>query len=358
MSRIQRFIVTVMGLMVACVLCAVFVVAVIRYREFRAFQAALVPTATPLPMMTYPPTYTPIPTVGTAAALASPTPAAASAQPGETAVAAPATKVAAQAVKATSPEGIAIEKAMGKLQTAETFRFEMDMGMQGDLGSDVPPGYLVDGKMSMLNATGAVKGKDSSFALKGLLAALFGADPAKGVEFMTVSGKSYIRGPMAFLGITDDKWYVSESSEDFGMSGSSSPESMVKEFNSETNMDGIVKTGQETFDGQLCDVYLADTEMTLRSMNSMKDSQIPTSNMTDIQKAETRVWVCADGYFHKLQMEMSGSDPKSPGKKVGMNIFLHMYDFDGAFTLTPPADAQPFKPNLNFNLVTPTPKPF
>lgn len=50
----------------------------------------------------------------------------------------------------------------------------------------------------------ATADKDNHLVFKEMLAALFDADPAKGIEIMSAGGKNYLRGPMPMFGIPDD----------------------------------------------------------------------------------------------------------------------------------------------------------
>jgi hypothetical protein len=61
-----------------------------------------------------------------------------------------------------------------------------------------------DGMVEVISMKGEVVGKNSRIAIGGLFAAFLSGDPQKSTEFITVDGKSYIRGPAPLFGAPDD----------------------------------------------------------------------------------------------------------------------------------------------------------
>ncbi len=214
---------------------------------------------------------------------------------------------------------------------------------QGDFGSEIPPAFVQDGQVALFDMSGAMAGKDSHLVFKGMLAALFGADPAKGIEIMSAGGKTYIRGPMPMFGIPDNDWYVSEGSGNFS-AGVADADDVMSGMEESLNMPGITKSGVEQLDGMNCDVYVADKEATLAALQDLDQaqSQLPTSmDLESLEVAETKIWICADGYFHQLKMTLKGKSKTAPSQTMGMRILAHMYDFNGIVTITPPPNAKP-----------------
>lgn len=67
-----------------------------------------------------------------------------------------------------------------------------------------------------------------------------------------------------------------------------------------------------------------------------------------------KIWICADGYFHQLEMTLKGKSKTAPSQTMGMRILAHMYDFNGTVTITPPPNAKPFKFDMS-GFFTPAP---
>jgi hypothetical protein len=55
--------------------------------------------------------------------------------------------------------------------------------------------------------------------------------------------------------------------------------------------------------------------------------------------AELKFWVCDDGYFHQMRVAIDGADKSNPASKGGIKLAFHVYDFNGAITISAPANA-------------------
>ncbi len=351
MNRIQKLIIAFLGICVLCVFVALFVVGAQTVRQMRAAQNATLPTPSPFPTQVYPSTYTPIPT--------SPPPTAVI-QSGTGGAGSPGAGSKTPRPRATidpnNPAAVAIEASFRKLQDVKSMRFEMEMTMQGDFGSEIPSGFVKDGQAALLGMSGVVADKDSHIVIKGMLAAILGANPAAGIEIMSVDGKSYLRGPIPMFGVLDDQWYIVEGSSKFSL-GITDADQFVSGMEEGLNVPGISKSGVEQLDGLSCDVYVADKQATLAALQDLDQaqSQLPTSmDLNAIDVAETKIWVCADGLFHQLETIVQGKSKNSSAQKMGMRIFAHMYDFNSNIVITPPPNAKPMQLDMP-GFSTPTP---
>ncbi|MBI4670467.1 MAG: hypothetical protein HY741_02195 [Chloroflexi bacterium] len=359
MNTIQKLIIAFMGTCVLVVFVAIFIVGAQTWRQIRAVQIAAQPTPTSLPTNVYPATYTPTPLAATLTPITPPvipTLVLQSDLSGSNSTAIPQTPRPRVTVNPNNPAAVAIEASLRKLQDVKTMRFEIDLSMEGDFGADIPPDLVQDDRATLLGVMGALKNQDSHLVLKGLLSAMFGADPGKGIEFMSVGGKTYIRGPMPMFGVADDKWYVAEGSGSFS-AGVVEPDQVMSGLEDSLNLPGITKSGVEPLDGMSCDVYRADREATIAALQDLDQaqSQLPTTmDLAALEVAETKIWICADGYFHQLQMTVKGKSKDAPTQTVGMQVLVHMYDLNGNVTITPPPDAKPLEFNLS-GFFTPTP---
>lgn len=336
MTRGQKIIIGVMVTLILLTFTAIFLALISLYRQYRAAQIAALPSPTTFPTVVYPATYTPTPTSPSAAS-------GSSAGTSDNRLTATRTVQPRATIDPNNPVAVAFDAAMKKSQTAQQGRFTMEFKMQGDFGSDIPPGFVQDGKVTLLNLSGATKGNDTHMTFKGMLAAMFGADPVKGVEFMTVGGKSYLRGPMTFLGITDDKWYVASGASSF-TPDNASPDQIFSGLEGNLEWDGITLAGTESLDELNCRVYIADKAATLGGIQTMGDAanQLPSNfDIENIQVAETKFWLCDDGYFHQMILNIQAQDNTNPSKTVSINAIVHLYDFDSNFEITPPQNATP-----------------
>ncbi len=336
MTRAQKIIIGVMVCLVIAVSIAVMLAFFNMLRQNRAAQVADMPSPTAFPTVVYPATYTPTPDNKTVTpVLENPS--------GSTANVNAATPRPRATIDPHNPVAVALDAGMKKSQTAKQSRFNMNFTMEGDLGSDIPPGWAQDGKVALIAVSGATKGADSHLAIHGVLAGMLGADPTKGVEFMGVGGKTYLRGPLAFLGITDDKWYVATGASQLSLNNAS-PEQLMAGLDNNPDWTGIRAAGVETLDGMNCKVYIADKAATLDGMKTFGDAtkRFPSDLSADaVEFAETKFWVCDDGYFHQMTLNVRAKNKNKPAETVGMAITVHIYDYAGNFEITPPENATP-----------------
>jgi hypothetical protein len=351
MTRAQKIIVGIMSFLVIVVLVAVMIAFLSLVRQNRAAQVAVMPTATPFPTVVYPATYTPTPNPATTTPVVgnrsgtNPNVGSATAQPRAT-------------IDPNNPVAVAFDAAMKKSQETNQGRFTMDFVMEGDFGSEIPSAYVQDGKVALFALSGKTKDKDTHVALKGMLSAMLGADPVKGIEFITVDGKTYLRGPLTFLGITDDKWYVS-SGESSLTPDNASPDQILSGIEGNLDWQGITAAGTEQLDGLNCQVYVADKFATLGGIKAIGSAtdQLPSDFDPDnVEIAETKFWLCEDGYFHQMTLQIKGKDKNNPSKTVGMSATVHLYDFDGNFEIRAPENAVPLDMS-KFGIMSPTQTP-
>jgi len=348
MSRSQKIIIGVLVALILVTFAGIFVALISIYRQNRAAQIAALPEPTPFPTVVYPATYTAVPTVP------SPTFSAVGGAP-QNGAALNKTPRPRATIDPNNPIAVAMSEAIKKSQAAKQGRFQMQFSMEGDLGSEIPAAYSQDGKVTLLALDGQVKDKDSHISFKGILATMLGANPDVGIEFMSVGGKTYLRGPLVFLGITDDKWYVATGANSFTPENTS-PDQILSEFDGNLNWSGITLVGTEQLDGQNCRVYLADKMTTLGGIQTMSDAtnQLPSNfDLNNIRTAETKFWICDDGYFHQMTLNIQAQNKQDATKTVGLAIIVHMYDFDGNFEIHAPANAIPWDMS-KFLSVTPT----
>lgn len=238
----------------------------------------------------------------------------------------------------------AIRSALEQLAGVETFRMDADVSVTGAppelmMNMNVTPGQPV----SLLHIAGAFDGQDMHMTVGGFMAAFFGADADKGLETIVSDGQSYIRGPVPLLGAPEERWYIAEQSQATLAELPTDPDAFFNDFEN-GDLDGFnfIKTGSEALDSQQCDVYMLEQEAILKAIQEL-DNETASGSMKpeQIDTAEAKVWICADGYFHKAQITITGYTAEMPDQQVGVSVLLHMYDFNGDIAITAPGDAVP-----------------
>lgn len=285
--------------------------------------AATAPTAT-LP----PPTATPLPPTAT------PVPATATAQP----------------VTATQGD---LAAALEKSKELKKYRVTLDITGKGALGQAIP-NASPDQEVALIQMSGEFDNNNSRFVLKGFLATFLGADQAKGIEFISFDGQSYVRGPIQLLGATEDKWYVVPQEQS---SVTRPPLEANQVFDalsgSEGDFSGFTPSGTEQLDGSTCTVYTADKEATTKAIEGLGATQLGAGE-ANIEAAEMKFWACEDGYIRQIQATFSGSEKSEPDQKVNLAMLMRISDINGNFTVTAPQDAVPLQmPALTVPTTTP-----
>ncbi|MEN9933535.1 MAG: hypothetical protein RLZZ387_114 [Chloroflexota bacterium] len=283
------------------------------------------PTATPVP-----PTATPVPPTATPAPpTATPAPAA---QGGDAAA--------------------AITAGLEQVKQADTYRVSMAMSASGNAVQGQAAGG--SGPVQLIAVEGDVAGEDSRLRLSGLFSAFMGADPTTGLEMISVGGTSYVRGPAPLLGAAEAAWYELPADGSSPVSSIEPGQIVGGLTGSDMDLSGFTAAGEEELDGQRCQVYAGDREATMRAFETVGEQGLPgPQGFSEVERAELKFWVCEDGYFHQLVLDMEGL-PEGQTEPVAYTIELRMYDFDADIRVEAPADAQPLQvPGLE--LPTPTP---
>jgi hypothetical protein len=280
------------------------------------------PTPTPSPIPTPRPTATPLPT---------PTqpPAAASAD--------------------------VIQSGLLAATKADSYRIEFSFRTTGPTGGGAPVASP-DGMVEVITMKGEVAGKNSRVEIGGFFAVLLSGDPEKSVQFLTVDGKSYIRGPAPLFGAPDDAWY--ELPADQASSAVTvSPDQVTGSLQQSGNLDlaSFTPGGFETLDGLRCAIFIGDKETTIRLLTGVnQQGTLPfTLKPEEVEQAETRLSICDDGRLHKMTIDLTGT-PAGQTEPTSFSMLIRLYDFNSAIRIVAPTDARPLTPP-SFTLPTPTP---
>lgn len=238
---------------------------------------------------------------------------------------------------------------------ADSYRIELSFKTKGPT-SEGAPVASPDGMVEVISMKGEVAGKNSRTEIGGLFAALLSGDPQKRTQFMTVDGKSYIRGPAPLLGATEDAWYELPA-EQASPAETVSPDQIRGSLQRSSAFDltGFTPGGFETLDSQRCAVFIGDKETTIRLLSGVNEQGTLPSTLKaeEIDQAETRLFICEDGRLHKMTIDVSGT-PAGETEPTSFTMLLRMYDFNSNIRIVAPASARPLAPP-SFVLPTPTP---
>ncbi len=243
----------------------------------------------------------------------------------------PASPTPAPVVK---PFGDLFNDAMAKAKTATKYRMAMsftigatEAGQFKETPFMVLEGYVVDQDMYQVFNGGMMN------------ESLGGAK----IEMIQVGGKSYIKG-MTFMGMADpNKWYLMSDT-----SQSSPPVDPGDMFNMTGQdlkglKDAPKKVGNETLDGQSCEVWSWDMRAYYGNYMNFMTNPDAKKDLGIADKAESKSWLCADGYIHQVSMDIAGHDTANVAEKGSMKILTRMWDFNNAsLSVKAPADAVPF----------------
>lgn len=238
---------------------------------------------------------------------------------------------------------------------ADSYRVEFSFKAKGPT-SDGAPVVSPDGAVELFSVKSEVAGKNSRMEVSGLFAVFLSGDPAKSVQFLTVDGKSYIRGPAPLFGATENAWYEVPADQ-ASSTVTFSPERITAPLEQSGNFDatGFTSGGVETLDGQRCAVFIGDKETTIRLLSGVNEQGTLPSTLKaeEIDQAETRLFICEDGRLHKMTINVSGT-PAGETEPTSLSMLLRFYDFNSNIRIEAPANARPLAPP-SFSLPTPTP---
>lgn len=124
------------------------------------------------------------------------------------------------------------------------------------------------------------------------------------------------------------------------------------------------QAGVETLDGVQCSVYLQDRAAVAQVFLTAIGASGPvTPEQADkfFDRAESKVWVCADDYLHQLELHISTKPQSSSDIPVALDARIHLYDLNGDVQISAPANAVPLPSPTpvpsETPVFTPTPRP-
>jgi len=236
---------------------------------------------------------------------------------------------------------VQVIKAFERTRGLNVYHAQMEVVAQDPTGSlqGAAPGE----PFAMLSMEGRTNKDIQQFVLKGFILSLIGGDPERGIEFITVGDKVYLRGPFAYLGATQDRWYVSPRPKDSSLTDSANPQNVFADFGTAA-LPTMRVARAETLDGKNCSVYHGDERQSINYFVNLD----PKGNLASalgrgnrqIEKGILSVTVCEDGYIHAMDLglvfRVDGSIQTG-----SLNLQLRLNDMNIIVPIQEPQDAIP-----------------
>ncbi|GIL16000.1 MAG: hypothetical protein BroJett039_11730 [Chloroflexota bacterium] len=285
--------------------------------------------------------------LGLSVACAAPAPTAAPTAALPTAPPAPPTATVAPTTAASSDNAAPGALAQGIVNARDATIYRVNLTISGKgafmAAGGATPDAAADEAVTLMTMQGEVNQQNTHFVIQGLLTSLLGIDPTKPFEVIRVDDVTYVKGPAPLIGATEERWYQAPPEAASLAQPPMSPASFLNSFG-DTGLDpaDFKLTGSEALDGKACQVYAGDKAAVVNAFNRFGGAAGATQEDLDsIESAEFKFWVCEDGYVHRVKMLIEGHDQTNPTQKSAFDLSLQLTDFDGDFTITPPADAIP-----------------
>lgn len=211
-----------------------------------------------------------------------------------------------------------------------------------------------------LTLDGNVDRDNSRWQISGALVRLATGDATTPMELRTLGSRGYLLGPLPHLGANEKRWYTTGLVSDNGIFDTASGRNWIGIFSeARVTLPTFHTDGAEVLDKRPCTIYRADpTELDDYYAKIGAENRF-TYDMfrlpkTGIRNGTLSVWVCDDGYVHKMSftfdIHCSCNDIvhfQMETRIWDMNIIIPIESPDGAVPLpnpflypTPPPDVQ------------------
>lgn len=164
---------------------------------------------------------------------------------------------------------------------------------------------------------------------------------------MRVRGRYYIRGPYAAEGMDQPVWY------DVGDQAPSdnllTADMLIGSFR-RANVELLRTEGIDPLAGMTCERYWGSDDFTKALIDSLMKLNSPGQRASvgakvqarpaknhDFLGGDTRIWVCDDGFVHKIDLSVTRGDDSATG--VTYRMVFDVNDIGGDVSITPPRDA-------------------
>ncbi len=237
----------------------------------------------------------------------------------------------------------AITQAFIKTQALENVRYEITSEV-----SFTRSGETI--RQMGLSAHGEERGEDRHLAISGVMNS---TGDVVTYEFITLDGMTYARGLNGLPGINPAQWY--RMGQELGNVTRDAPS--VKTLLADLEIREFQKTafhqaGTETVDKLECVVWKAENPKLGQGFIGIANNREAAAQLKEVDHAEFSVWICVDGYIHRITGEVAGHDPANTRNKASVGLKFSIFDQNAPITITAPANAKEFQ--LSIQGATPT----
>jgi hypothetical protein len=193
----------------------------------------------------------------------------------------------------------------------------------------------LEGKGPLMTYEGAHVGENAQITYGGAMLAALGEGLTQ-VEYISVDGKVYLRGPFPSMGVNDDGWYELSPSRAEDLKAPGTPFEFVQQMADDDKLaTDLEKSGSVSIGAQTCDVLSIPREKILAD-----ESSAYIKDFSSVSEAEMSIVVCPDGYMHKMTVSFVGKQKNDPTQDAGLKINVTMSDFDKVADIRAPKDAK------------------
>ena len=162
------------------------------------------------------------------------------------------------------------------------------------------PGAPAKGPVSIIDLWARYSGYNTHMRMKGMLAAQMGANPEQGLELISVDGRTYIHGPAPQIGAAENRWYAAD---EYAAYAAYFEDLYVLQMLASNKLH-LTRGGDERMDSIQCGIYQASDKKAARAaMLALFGGDVDAEAAgVQIIKPDLRVWICSDGYIHRVNV--------------------------------------------------------
>lgn len=204
-----------------------------------------------------------------------------------------------------------------------------------------------------LSARGEERGQDRHLAISGVMNT---TGTIITYEFITLDGVTFAKGLSGLPGINPVQWY--RMGKELGDVTRDAPS--VKTLLADLQIQDFQRTvfepgATDKLDNLDCTVWMAQNPKLGQGFIGIANSREAAAQLKQVDHAEFKLWICTDGYIHKIAGQVTGHNPDTPQDKASVTLTFLIFDQNTPITITAPANAQEFQ--LSFPEAQPTPTP-
>ena len=245
------------------------------------------------------------------------------------------------------PATMEVLKAFERTRGVRVYHAVMDVVVNDPSGSLTKsfPGMTAGDSVVVLSMEGRQNHNDAQWKMKGFIVMFLGGDPNDEIEFLTIGNKLYLNGPLPLFGATQDRWYYAPNSASSNLADTT-PNSFLGDFsNSHSTLPNMHANGAEALDNKACTKYAADEREAAQFFINLDEEGSIKRNIGkwngNVERGILNVWVCQDGYVHKMEMGIQARSPDAPSQVVAIGFSIRINDMNIIVPLQEPKDAIP-----------------